>query len=881
MTLNSVLYENSRPSGIGVLEVVDPEGEARLFVPLRKSHLSGEFQGPLGSLSLEQEFGFAKEELDRTIEAIYRFPLPGDAAVKKVTATIGDQVIETFIKERESAKDEYSRVFQEGRSGALLTRESADVFTLRITGISPGTDVRVVTEFVLLARTERKGWSLRFPLTIGPRFLRSDEDHPGIHGQPLLPSIDPHHRFSLELSLYQAGLVKSPSHSIESIEEEGVTRIRLQDGPIIPDRDLVLFWKPRTSIRDCHITTWVEGDDGSDDEFFIALVAPPEIPAVPAIPREIILILDHSGSMSGEKWACVQKAASSFLTTLRPEDSFNVCLFNHETAWYNANGTRLEHSSDDINPISVAAMPAHVERVKRFILKTEADGTTNLGIALEQGLSSPKDVTERSRHILLFTDGQVSDDARIVRVVEHESKSPDRRRISVVCIDTAPNTYLAGEIARLSGGNARFVSTRGNVSDLHGSLEEILFSWQQPVYLNARLHVNRDWIEAHSRISMESDDGSASVDIGDVTAGMPIFVAGRMPKKTEKPVFTLRTADGEEIAASSPQSVALSSQGSAKTLFGAGRIQVLEHLLHANYPEGDLIYRLSRMHYDPPRIFEIDVVFSENRRLKVRRYIRKILLEESLRFGIPSTGTAFVGVSHKAGEKVSASVLVPNALPAGWSDGFQVQECNGEFAITMQPDSTRKPRIRARQLTSGGNLLEWVGVGGIAMPKDSPEPFEGPGVGMRSILNESLKSTEILPPKGGAAPSLEPLPVFRHRKYRTETIRFTPGKEGSTVIFDSEQMLKDAAYLCGISLENPGETCDKDTIIQVLLRGESEPRYKIRVLDLCPGGIYPIDIWLDKNSRVFILWNDPSGTWSGKEVKIHLHYMKKGEMVVA
>lgn len=874
MTLNTVLYENSRPSGIGILEVVNTEGEARLFVPLRKSHLSGEFQGPLGSLSLEQEFGFSKEELDRTIEAVYRFPLPGDAAVKKVTATIGDQVIETFLKERESAKEEYNQAFSEGRSGALLTRESADVFTLRITGISPGTDIRVVTEFVLLARTESQCWSLRFPLTLGPRFVRSDEDHPGIHGQPLLPSIDPHHRFSLELSLYQAGLVKSPSHSIESIEEEGVIRIRLKDEPIIPDRDLVLSWKPRTSIRDCHITTWVEGDDGSDDEFFIALIAPPEIPAVPAIPREIILILDHSGSMSGEKWACVQKAASSFLDTLRPEDSFNVCLFNHETAWYNANGA-------DLCPVSVAAMPAHVERAKRFILNTKADGTTNLGIALEQGLSSPKDVTERSCHILLFTDGQVSDDARIVRVVEHESKSPDRRRISVVCIDTAPNTYLAREIARLSGGNARFVSNRGNVSDLHGSLEEILFSWQQPVYLNARLHVNRDWIEAVSRINRESDDGSASVDIGDVIGGMPIFVAGRMPKKTEKPVFTLRTADGEEIAASSPQSVALSSQDSAKTLFGAGRIQVLEHLLHANYPEGDLIYRLSRMHYDPPRIFKIDVVFSENRRLKVRRYIKKILLEESLRFGIPSTGTAFVGVSHKAGEKVSASVLVPNALPAGWSDGFLVQECNGEFAINMQPNSTRKPRLRARQLTSGGNLMEWIDGGGIAMPKESPEPSEGPGGGMRSILNEPLKSAEISPPKGGAAPPLEPLPVFRHKKYRTETIRFTPGKKVSTVIFDSEQMLNDAAYLCGISLETAGEPCDKDTTIQILLRGESKPRYEIQIPNLCSGAIYPIDIWLDKNSRVVILWKDPDKKMSGKEVKIHLHYMKTGEMVVA
>ncbi len=901
MSLNTVLYENSRPSGIGILEVVNPEGRGRLFVPLRKSHLSGEFQGPLGSLFLEQEFGFSKEELDRTIEAVYRFPLPGDAAVKKVTATIGDQVIETSLKERETAKKEYNKAFSEGRSGALLTRESADVFTLRITGIAPGMDVRVATEFVLLARSEGKGWSVHFPLTIGPRFVRSDEDHPGIHGQPLLPSIDPHHRFSLELSLQEAGPVMSPSHSIESEEENGVVKIRLKDGPIIPDRDLVLSWKPRTSISDCHITTWVEGDDGSDDEFFLALVAPPEMPAVPAIPREAILILDRSGSMSGEKWECVQKAAASFLDTLRPEDSFNVCLFNDETAWYNAGGV-------DINPVSVAALPAHVERVKRFISQTRADGATNLGIALEQGLSLPRDTTERSRHILLFTDGQVSDDARIVRIVEQESRKTDRRRINVICIDTAPNSYLVREIARIGGGMARFVSTRGNVSNLRESLEEILFSWQQPVYLNARLLVNRPWIEAAARTGHPEANGVASVDIGDLAAGSPVFIAGRLPKSPYAPIFTLLTAEEDLIQASSPRPVSQSNRGSAKTLFGSERIQVLEHLLHSGYSEVDLASRLSRMHYQPPGEQEKRMVYPENRRPEMRDYIRKTLIKESLRFGIPSTETAFVGVAHKAGEKVSASVLVPNALPAGWSDDFL--GCHEELKmIIMQPNGTlRQGHRKTYECILGSSFLKKSPGGdestimlqdrpslpgkrrktddlvSRSMIRESP-PGESaerrlPG-GMRPVPGEALKNTEILTGRSAVSPPLEPLPVFRHKKYRTETIAFTPGNEESTTIFDSEQLLKDAVYLCGISLENPGEPCDKDTTILILQRGISDPKYKIRALDLCSGGIYPIDIWLDKNSRVIILWKDPSGKWSGKEIHVLLHYMKMGEMVVA
>ena len=872
MTLNTVLYENSRPTGIGILEVVDSDGKGQLFVPLKKSHLSGEFRGPLGSLILIQEFGFSRKDLDRTIEAIYRFPLPGDASVKKVTAHIGDQVIETFLKEREYAKEEYNRAFEEGKSAALLTRESPDVFTLMLTGIPPDTDVRVITEFILLAKPEGKGWSMRMPLTIGPRFVRQDEDHPGIHAQPLLPSLDPHHRFSLELALFPAGPVKSPSHTLESTEEGDRTTIRLKVGSVIPDRDLLLSWTAKTSIRDCHITTWIENDDDPDEEFFITLISPPEMPAISSIPREIILILDCSGSMDGVKWQTVQKTVMSFLDTLRSEDTFNVCLFNHQTLWYDATGP-------------VDAMPGHIERAKRFISRTEADGSTNLGRALEQGLTDPKDNSIRSRHILVFTDGQVSDNARILRLVESESEKEDRRRVSVVCIDTAPNSYLVTEIARLGGGIARFISTGEDATDIREFLKNLLISWQQPVYVNARLHVNRPWVEAFERTGHQSGNNSSSIDAGDIRAGSPVFIAGRIPKDSDDPVFTFCTETGEQIAQSLPRSAP--SRGAAKALFGAGRIRTLEYFLHSNYPEKDLVTRLLQLHYQPPEASSSRSVYPENDQSKILDYTRDILIKESLRYGIPSTETAFVGVAHSAGEKVSASILVPNTLPAGWSGDFMAAGDGNQMAIMMQPDGTLMPRNQRKSVLFSGSMI-WAD----APPVPSRKPHVG---GMQSIINEALKSDEISSAKGSPRKDMITRPsaktrssrakeILRNRRYRTVTLLVSPDEEtGSLILFDSSKndVLKDAVYVCGISLGKEVYQCDENAIIQIRVRGLSVPKNEIKVFDLLSGEIYSLDIWLDLNSRIVIILKDPGRVPGGQEITVNLHYMAKGELVVA
>ena len=239
-------FLNDRPDGVAVLEVVAglemKVGDSRLFVPLKRTELRGEVVGPLADLTVTHTFGYRREVCDRVLEAAYRFPLPGDAAVTGVRVRFGEVEIVAELKERTQAEAEYKKAKEEGRQAALLTRETPDVFTLQVAGIQPDEDVVVETRYLQLARAEGVGWGLRVPLTTAPRYTRSDEwdSHPA-QGQPLALLRDPGHLFSLELHLRGAGSCRSSTHALALAPAGDALRVHLQEGEVLPDRECVLW----------------------------------------------------------------------------------------------------------------------------------------------------------------------------------------------------------------------------------------------------------------------------------------------------------------------------------------------------------------------------------------------------------------------------------------------------------------------------------------------------------------------------------------------------------------------------------------------------------------------------------------------------------------
>src|SRR5215471_4537132 len=118
-------FENSRRDRMPYMCVHWPKGMGMLdgFVPLRRTTLSGAISGPLARLRLVQVFEYSRAECDRVVEATYRFPLPGDAAVTSVQVRFGDVVIQTKLGPRDEAERQYAAAREEGRQAALATRE--------------------------------------------------------------------------------------------------------------------------------------------------------------------------------------------------------------------------------------------------------------------------------------------------------------------------------------------------------------------------------------------------------------------------------------------------------------------------------------------------------------------------------------------------------------------------------------------------------------------------------------------------------------------------------------------------------------------------------------------------------------------------------------
>jgi Ca-activated chloride channel family protein len=848
---NRAAYENSRPDGIGVLEVENGaeagKEQPRLFVPLKRTELRGKIAGPLASLRLTQVYGYTKQQMDKVLEAVYRFPLPGDAAVTGVTVTFGEVEIKAELKERQEAEEDYEKAKQEGRQAALATRESPDVFSLQVAGIQPDQDVRVETSYVQLARAEGEGWSLRVPLTTSPRYVRSDEiTTRQAHGQPLLLLRDPGHRFSLDLTLSGVGSVSSETHQLKADELDGAVRVQLSEGEVIPDRDCVLSWRPTQEDHRPALQVMLHEDPSSDWLYFLALVAPPaKLDPKLAVPREVILLLDHSGSMSGPKWEAADWAVEQFLLDLTPQDDFALCLFHSTPRWFAGRPRRAEKKQ--------------VDAAVKFLLDHKDSGGTKLGVALEQGLHLKRSKDERARHLVVVTDAQVSDAARILRLADEEARREARRRISVLCIDAAPNSFLASELAERGGGVSRFLTSSPDELDITTALDEVLKDWAQPVLADLRLGVDNTGVESASgQLVSGADKGWSVVDLGDLPRGRALWVAGRVPRGEERVVrFRAATPSGEEVAS---QEVELGQEGNVrpalKALFGARRVLGLEYLIDSGYSLGELRDQLERLQYDATEILGLEVVpskvYAENVREDASMALRALLVREALEYGLASAETAFVAVRKEAGKPVEGTVPVANALPLGWSDHFLA-------TLGMMPSA---PAM---------GLHFKAAAPGLDMPVFLRRRPASAGPGAHLGRRDHLASAVGFAPEASESP--EPTVIFSGviPFVGNEAVLFDSSREG-----DADKLPESATIrLIQVRFPDEGEpdsdSIDPELTVVVFVGDLASPRATVRLADMVRRrGQRPLNISKAKGDVVRVILDDPQGAWKDYAPKIEL-----------
>ena len=848
--LNPRAFYNSRPDGFGVLEVaeVPPTPDApRRFVPLMRTDLTGTVTGPLATLTLTQTFALA-EPSGAVIEALYRFPLPGDAAVTGVRVRFGDVEIHTTLKEGEAAEAEYKEAKRTGRQAALVTRESPDVFTLALAGIRAGQDVVVRTDYVQLARPEGAGWSLRVPLTTSPRYVRDDEANSRhAAGQPLALLRDPGHRFALDLTFSDADHIASTTHALAV--DDG--RVRLRDGDVLPDRDCVITWRPNTADRPA-LRVWTHTDFASEKAYFLALCSPPKFANGKKVPREVILLVDHSGSMEGAKWEGADWAVERFLAGLGEHDSFALGLFHDTTKWLAQRPRR--------------ATPEAVREAVAFLKANRDSGGTQLGVALEQALDRARSSETPSRHVFILTDAEVSDAGRILRLADNEFAKPERRRVSVLCIDAAPNAALASELAERGGGVARFLTSNPDEDDVTTALDEVLADWSAPVLTGLTLEVNRAGAEVAGRtVALISPGPASGIDVGDLPAGRPVWVIGRVPTGSEPLSFRLRT--GAEVVAEHRVEVKSAAPG-LKALFGADRVRRLEYVMHANYAGEELRAELARLGYETPAAGEAKV-YAENARDASAKVVRELLVRESLAAGVPCSETALVAVRSEAGQPVTETRIIANALPHGWSDRFAggAATLSGGLggAILGACYSMRAPTAAADTESVDSCLMEFPDTA-IEATRTEADSKPHPKAKRKAAPSKGGSSSIGSPSRlSGAAPSRAPIPPATD--IHVSVAAGQHATADGAVLFDSASGDAGQFTFLSVAFADKGITADAldPELTLLLFVGDlAAPRARVKLADvLRQGGRRPLNIRLAAGQPVRLTLADPSAAWKG------------------
>lgn len=406
--------------------------------------------GQIARVRVTQAF---RNTSDRWMEATYLYPLPEEGAVDSLRMVVGQRVIIGRIKRREEARAIYEAARDEGRKAGLVEAERPNMFRNSVANVGPGETVLIAIEYQAPVRQLGGEFALRLPLVVGPRYtppqtlpaearrVAAPLAHPAL-GRDLNPvSIT----VRLAPGFRPANLI-SPYHRI-AIEEDGeqARTIRLADGEVPADRDFELRW--RSASADPAVGLFRQQLNG--DTYLMASITPPAqvSPRQPA-PREMVFVIDNSGSMGGRSMEAAKQSLLYALDTLRPQDSFNIIRFDNSL-------TRLFEGS-------VPATPEQIALAKRFTEGLEANGGTEMLPALESALidARPDDET-RVRQIIFLTDGDISNEREMMAAIAAKA---GRSRIFMVGIGSAPNQYLMRRMAEAGRGSFTNVGSGDEVA---------------------------------------------------------------------------------------------------------------------------------------------------------------------------------------------------------------------------------------------------------------------------------------------------------------------------------------------------------------------------------------------------------------------------------
>ncbi len=433
--------------------------------------------GIVARVRLTQEFNNSSEEW---LSGIYVFPLPDEAAVDRLRMTIGEREIIGEIREKEEAEAMFQKAAAQGRKSSLVAQNRPNLFTTRVANVAPGEKISITLEYQQQTLFKDGVFSLRYPLAVTPRYIPGVPQAAGEERMPRQLAFDaatgwaqdtdqvpdasqitppqilaeyqqPSVRFAIDLA---PGFALSRTESLyhdfaKTVVAEDHCQL-FAEGLILSDHDVVLEWTPQGAGTCAALFAEQRGDDAYK---LLMLMIPQEKPDI-AQPREVVFILDVSGSMAGPSIRQAKHAVREALLKLDASDLFNIISFN-STA----------------NRLFSSARPATMDNLavgERYLDLLVADGGTEMASALKLAFDEGREASSLLRQIVFLTDGAVGNEQELFRLID---RGLGKSRLFTVGIGAAPNSYFMSRAAVMGRGTYTYI---GDIAEVRSKVSALL-----------------------------------------------------------------------------------------------------------------------------------------------------------------------------------------------------------------------------------------------------------------------------------------------------------------------------------------------------------------------------------------------------------------------
>ena len=374
-------------------------------------------------------------------EGTFIFPLPAGAAVSQLTMWVDGQPVDAKILAADEARSIYNEIVRQYRDPALLEYIGSGAVQASVFPIPPGDSRRIQLAYAQVLEVDNGLIHYIYPLKASGQGRRSVGEMSisvSVRGQ------DP------------IGSVYSPSHSIAVSRAPGDDtqfRAGFEANHYVPNADFSLYYSISRETISLNLLTYRES--ARDDGFFLLLLQPPlRVPEARVIPKDVIVVLDQSGSMQGVKWDQARQAAAYVLERLNPADRFNLILFS--TGWRVYSGRMA----------GVDAARGAVDWINR----QAAEGGTDINGALLTALDSVD--AERATTVLFITDGLATEGETRTDAILANLRAAGRpnARIFAFGVGDDVDTILLDSIVRDHRGAVTYVRPGERINEAVASL---------------------------------------------------------------------------------------------------------------------------------------------------------------------------------------------------------------------------------------------------------------------------------------------------------------------------------------------------------------------------------------------------------------------------